>query len=87
MKDILRIEELLRSKKMTLAELAKKIGTSQDNLHKKINSNPTINSLKDVADGLQVEFGDLFIKPNNIFGCIIVKVPDKKRPKNYFLMI
>lgn len=83
MKNILRIGELLGSKGMTMGELAQKIGTSQDNLYKKINNNPTIKTLRDVANGLQVGIGDLFNQPNKVFGCIIVREPEEKKPKNF----
>lgn len=58
----LRVNELLKEKKMTMAELAKEIGINRVNLYNSLNGNPTYSRLKEVADVLGVEISELFKK-------------------------
>lgn len=58
----LRLNELLKEKKMTMAELAKTIGINRVNLYNSLNGNPTYSRLKEVADVLGVEVSELFKK-------------------------
>ena len=60
----MRISELARQRGMTIADIAKQIGISRENLSNSINGNPTLSRLKEVANILHVEVSELF-KPAN----------------------
>ena len=60
----LRIKEIAKAKGVTMQEIAEKIGISPVNLSASLNGNPTLNRLQEVADILEVEISDLFIKEN-----------------------
>lgn len=59
-----RIKELCKEKDITLEELAKAINTSQSSISRIItgNGNPTMETLKKIADALKVKLSDLFEK-------------------------
>lgn len=86
----LRVNELLKEKKMTMAELAKEIGINRVNLYNSLNGNPTYSRLKEVADVLGVEISELFKKNTegvSVYGYIeidgeIYKVSSLKDIKN-----
>lgn len=56
----LRIEELCREKSTTLAQLSKKLNMKLFNLERLIYGNPTVKSLKRVANALEVDIVELF---------------------------
>ena len=60
----LRIKEIAKAKGVTMQEIAEKIGISPVNLSASLNGNPTLNRLQEVADILEVQISDLFIKEN-----------------------
>ena len=66
----LRIKEIAKTKGITMGDIAKKIGISPVNLSASLNGNPTLNRLQEVADVLDVDVPDLFVKENtsNISG-------------------
>ena len=66
----LRIKEIAKAKGITMGDIAKKIGISPVNLSASLNGNPTLNRLQEVADVLDVDVPDLFVKENtsNISG-------------------
>ena len=70
----LRIKEICKQKKITMGEIAEKIGISPVNLSSSLNGNPTLNRLQEVADILNLEVADLFIreKQSRIFGYLEV---------------
>lgn len=80
----LRIKEICREKKMTLAEVASRIkytdkggehvGISPVSLSQSLNGNPTLGRLTEVARILGVEVTELFERPkrNTIYGCLYV---------------
>ena len=80
----LRIKEICREKKMTLAEVASRIkytdkdgehvGISPITLSQSLNGNPTLGRLTEVARILGVEVTELFERPerNTIYGCLYV---------------
>jgi len=92
----LRIEELLNVKRMTLSELAMKINElegrvegenvylTQGNLYVSLNDNPTLKTLKKVADSLNVELNEIFKRKNDIYGFITKKIDNKTTSKNFF---
>lgn len=57
-----RVLEICKERGISLSELAEKIGVRQANLSKSLNNNPTVGTLKAVADNLNVEITDLFEK-------------------------
>lgn len=58
-----RVLEICKKRGISLGELADKIGIQQANLSKSLNNNPTLNTLKAVADNLNVEITELFERP------------------------
>ncbi|KFF07780.1 helix-turn-helix domain-containing protein [Chryseobacterium luteum] len=67
MANILRIKEILKSKNMTISDLAGKMGINRVTLNNMINGNPTLETMQKIAKNLNVEFLELFssIKENN----------------------
>lgn len=57
-----RVLEICKERGISLSELAEKIGVKQPNLTSSLNNNPTLNTLKAVADNLNVNISDLFVK-------------------------
>jgi len=56
----LRVEEILKSKGMKMANLAAKLNTDQSNLAKRLEGNPTLSKLEEIAAALDVSVRDLF---------------------------
>lgn len=56
----LRIKEILKERNMKIAELAEAVGVSQGAMSLAINGNPTLSTLKKIADALNVQIVDLF---------------------------
>ena len=57
---IVDIKHLLKERGMQFKELADKLGVSDVALRQSLNGNPTYSRLKEVADILGVEVGELF---------------------------
>ena len=57
---MLRIKEVIKSRKTTAKELAAKIGISEGALSLAINGNPTAETLEKIASALGVSPADLF---------------------------
>ncbi len=57
---MLNIKKILKNKGITQLELAERLGISSVGLNKIINGNPTVETLKKVADEIGVEVKDLF---------------------------
>ncbi len=71
----LRIKEVCREKKISLAEVAQHIGISPISLSQSLNGNPTLGRLNEVATILGVDVGELFDKDScadDIHGCLYV---------------
>lgn len=62
----LRIKEVCRAKKIGMQELADKLGISRQALHKRMNNNITVDSLKAIADAVGVDPIE-FIVPGSDF--------------------
>ena len=60
----MRIKEILKSKGMTVAELADKMGISRVSISNKINGNPTLETLTNIAKALDVPVSELFEAPS-----------------------
>lgn len=56
----LKIKEILKSKGMTSAQLAERLGITKGALSNSINKNPTLSTLEKIADALDVSIIDLF---------------------------
>ena len=61
----LRVKEIIKSKGITMQEVAEKLGIARVNLTKTINGNPTIETLEKIADALNVDFLELFVPKND----------------------
>ena len=63
---MLRIKEICKEKRMTLAELAKKLGINYQSLHNVMTGNPTLSTLNKIADILGVSTSELLDRQNTI---------------------
>ena len=72
----LKIRELAKSKGMTMAEIAEKLGINPITLSQSLNGNPTLSRLTEVANALGVDVGELFVQPRSgkeeIHGCLFI---------------
>lgn len=71
----LRIREIAKSKGMTMADVADKLGIKAITLSQSLNGNPTLSRLTEVADVLGVDVSELFVSPRageEIHGCVFV---------------
>ena len=55
-----KIKEILKSKGLTSAQLAERIGITKGALSNSINKNPTLSTLEKIAEALDVQVVDLF---------------------------
>lgn len=73
------IKNILKEKKMTLQDLAEKLGINRVTLSNSISGNPTVGTLQKIADILEVDILDLFEdhrqKQNPIIECPHCKKP------------
>ena len=71
----LKIKDVARSKGMTMAQIAEKLGINPITLSQSLNGNPTLSRLTEVANALGVDVSELFVQPRgkqDIHGCIFV---------------
>ena len=71
----LKIKDVAKSKGMTMAQVAEKLGINPITLSQSLNGNPTLSRLTEVADALGVDISELFVQPRGeqvIHGCIFV---------------
>ena len=71
----LKIKDVAKSKGMTMAQIAEKLGINPITLSQSLNGNPTLSRLTEVADALGVDVSELFVQPQgkqDIHGCIFV---------------
>lgn len=59
----LRIKEILKLRGITMFQLAERLGINRVNLSSSINGNPTIATLEKIANILNVDLAELFVKP------------------------
>lgn len=71
----LRIKEVCKEKKISLAEVAKCIGINPVTLSQSLNGNPTLSRLEEVASVLGVDVSELFERATetDVHGCLYVK--------------
>jgi len=69
----LRVKEICKTKGLLMEELADRLGIARVNLTKTINGNPTIETLKKIADALGVSVIELFEPESNFYGVVIYK--------------
>lgn len=72
---MLRIKEILKQKGITGKDLAKAVGTSENNMSRIIRGDqqPRFDLLNDIATFLDVDFKDLFNSTKNNFQDIYIK--------------
>lgn len=58
----LRIKSILKEKRMTMNDLANQLGINRVSLSVSLRKNPTLDSLRKIADSLGVELYELFEK-------------------------
>jgi len=92
----LRIEELLKIKGMSLTDLTNEINLLEKrnindndyltpgNLYVSLNDNPTLRTLKRVADSLKIELSEIFKRKNEIYGFIAIKTANQTKTNNFF---
>ena len=71
----LKIKDVAKSKGMTMAQIAEKLGINPITLSQSLNGNPTLSRLTEVADVLGVDVSELFVRPQgkqDIHGCIFI---------------
>ncbi len=68
---MLRIKEVIKSKGMTSQEVAEKMGISPPALSRALNGNTTIDTLQKIADALEVDIADFFVKSSDNIQLII----------------
>lgn len=72
----LKIREVARSKGMTMAQIAEKLGINPITLSQSLNGNPTLSRLTEVANVLGVDVSELFVSPRagreEIHGCLFI---------------
>ena len=72
----LKIREVAKSKGMTMAEIAERLGINPITLSQSLNGNPTLSRLTEVANVLGVDVGELFVQPRagkeEIHGCLFI---------------
>lgn len=74
------IDSLLKEKGISKTELAEKMGVSRENLYRALKGNPTVETLKKMADVLNVNIGRLFSDLNGHieYGGNIYKVSSRE---------
>ncbi len=60
----LRVKEICKKKGMLMEELAGKLGITRITLTRNINGNPTLSTLQNIAEALDVEVPELFHTPD-----------------------
>lgn len=71
----LKIKDVAKSKGMTMAQIAERLGINPITLSQSLNGNPTLSRLTEVANVLGVDVSELFVQPRgkqDIHGCIFV---------------
>lgn len=67
---VIEIKHLLRKRGMQFQELAKRLGISDIALRQSLNGNPTYSRLKEIAEALNVEVGELFAPKNDFIAFV-----------------
>ena len=84
----LRIKEIANAKGMQLKDVAKKMGIAQESLTRAIHKNPQLNTLKSIAEALEVDIIELFPLPaHSVRGYlevdgVVYKIDNKSQLEN-----
>ena len=73
---MLRVQEICKSRGITMQVLASRMGVTYQALYASVSGNPTVNKLQEIADALGVPLAELFEEPQN---CVI-RCPHCGRP-------
>ncbi len=57
---MLRINEIIREKRLTVAEIAEKLGITRGTAQRQIHGNPSLDTLQRYAEALEVDITELF---------------------------
>lgn len=67
----LKVKEVIKSKGLTMQQVADILGVTRDTLTRNINGNPTVETLEKIAKAIGVEITDLFEKSSeDVVGAI-----------------
>ncbi len=72
---MLRIKEIIKEKGMTSQQVADKMGITQSSLSRALNNNTTVEMLQKIADALEVDIADFFVKSSGAIHLIINDKP------------
>jgi len=72
MNDYIRIEEILKRQGIRFTDLANGINVAPENLYISLNNNPTLSTLKKVAEYLEVDIFELFKIMKSVTGIIFI---------------
>ena len=67
----LRVKEICKTKGITQKQLAEKIGIAEISLSRSINTNPTLSTIENIANALDVNITELFELNNGDFTALI----------------
>lgn len=56
---MIRIKEVINKKGYEIQQVAEKLGVSRQSLHNKMNGNPSIKTLKEIADAINCDVHEL----------------------------
>lgn len=68
---MLRVKEVIKEKGMTAVEVAEKMGISQSSLSRALNNNTTVEMLQKIANVLDVDIADFFVRESDVIQVII----------------
>ena len=58
----LKVKDLIKQKGMTMQRFAEMLGVTRDTLTRNINGNPTLETLERIANALEVDITELFVR-------------------------
>ena len=58
----LKVKDLIKQKGMTMQQFAEMLGVTRDTLTRNINGNPTLETLERIANTLEVDITELFVR-------------------------
>lgn len=58
----LKVKDLIKQKGMTMQQFAEMLGVTRDTLTRNINGNPTLETLERIANALEVDIAELFVR-------------------------
>ena len=63
---MLNIDNILKAKRLTKKEVAKRMELTRESVHRILSGNPTLNNLNKLAAALDVPLYELFGQPSNV---------------------